>query len=227
MCVWFTHRQVLARRQPPLWWPGWDPCSRLLPKNAPPGWHPLWLRWVMDPRKPHGWVSGWASNVNGSSLSSSTQTLFVGRLKRSAWECAPETDNLEQTRGVMMKQKCVTGSRQTPDHHLSQVWVSSSLHPLQARTFFRLLPMSLGTSWACSTPASRGPSCPLTTPSRTRWGWARTTSKASSICTALTLGSCRQRRPHLRLRRTQKPTRLSPMWAERTHYFNQRIRRWI
>lgn len=112
--------------------------------------------------------------------------------------------------------QCVTVSRQMPDHHLSQVWVSSSLHPLQARTFSRLLPMSLGTSWACSTPASRGPSCPLTTPSRTRWGWARMTSKASSICTALTLDSCRHRRPHLRLRRTQKPTRSSPMWAERS-----------
>lgn len=54
--VWFTDLQVLARRQPSLRRPGWDPRSRFLPQNTPTGRHSLWLRRVVDPREPHGWV---------------------------------------------------------------------------------------------------------------------------------------------------------------------------
>ena len=94
------------------------------------------------------------------------------------------------------------------------------LPPLQAQTFSRLLPMSLGTSWACNTPASREPSCPHTTPSPTHWGWARMTGKASSTCTDLTLKSCPHRRrrhprhPRLHLHQTQSPMKSSRMWVE-------------
>lgn len=91
----------------------------------------------------------------------------------------------------------------------SEAW----LPPLQAQTFSRLLPMSLGTSWACSTPANREPSCPHTTPSPTRWGWARMTSKASSTCMELTHKSCPRRHPRLHLHQTQRPMRSSLMWV--------------
>lgn len=89
------HLQVLAWRQPPLWWPGWDSRSCLLPKNTPSGWHPLWLRWVMDPRKPHGWVFGSECNINKSSLSAAT----VGKLNRVAQERKPEQDKFGADRG--------------------------------------------------------------------------------------------------------------------------------
>lgn len=52
--------QVLAWRQPSLRRPWWDPRSRLLPQNTPSRRHSLWLRWVVDPRKPHGSVFGWS-----------------------------------------------------------------------------------------------------------------------------------------------------------------------
>lgn len=162
------------------------------------------------------------------------RAAFQVQLRLSLWESwkgQPESAKLKQTlwsrRGGRWGSKicyCFQTNARPPS---KPAVVSSSLHDLQARTFSRLLPMSLGTSWACSTPVSRGPSCPLTTPSRTRWGWARMTSKASSTCTALTLESSRHRRPHLRLRQTQKPMRLSPMWAVHTHHFNQWINWWI
>lgn len=100
-------------------------------------------------------------------------------------------------------------------HHLIQAWSSEAcLPPPQAQTFSRLLPMSSGTSWACSTPESQEPSCPHTTPSPIRWGWARTTSKASSTCMELTRKSCPRHRPRLHLRQTQRPMRLSLLWVE-------------
>lgn len=186
------HLQVLAWRQPPLWWPGWDSCSRLFPKNTPSRWHPLWLRWVMDPWKPHGWVE------SGEQPSSCN----CGKVEQDGWRAQTWTRQFGADGGRCWSKICYC-----------------SPHPPQAQTYSRLLPTSLGTSWACSTPVSRGPSCLRTTPSRTRWGWARMTSKASSTCMELTPEFCLHHHPHLRPRQTQRPMRLSPMWAG--HHFNQ------
>lgn len=141
-CVWKL--QVLARRQPSLWWPWWNPCSCLLPQNTPSRRHSLWLRWVMDPRKPHGWVFGWAA----VSLQPPS-ALFSPELKTQKQAGHPDA--------YWLSLSAVT--RSIP-FALGNFWLIcgfASTPTLQAQTSSRSLPMSSGTSLACSTLASQEP----------------------------------------------------------------------
>lgn len=119
--------------------------------------------------------------------------------------------------------KFVTRSRHTKQNTIQTSCGFASgeacLLPPQVQTFSRLLPMSLGTSWACSTPVSRERLCLRTTPSRTHWGWARMTSKAFSISMELTHVSSPPHHPHLPLRLIQKPMRSSPVWVGWCNFF--------